>query len=78
MTEPPGPEKRQGEAAPDHTPDDEGNRAVENLVIAGFFIVLVAAGIWLLGTMADVRKTQDCALQGRRNCQTIEVPERSR
>ena len=42
----------------------------------GFFVVLVAAGIWLLGTMADVRKVQDCAAQGRRNCGAIEVPTR--
>ncbi len=59
-------------------PPEEGNRAIENAVMAGFFVVLVAAGIWLLGTMADVRKTQDCAAQGRRNCATIEVPERTR
>ena len=59
-------------------PDDEGNRGFENLVMLGFFVVLVAAGIWLLGTMADIRKTQDCAAQGRRNCATIEVPERAR
>ncbi len=56
--------------------DDDGNRALENIVMLGFFIVLVVAGIWLLGTMADVRKTQDCAAQGRRNCGTIEVPGR--
>jgi len=59
-------------------PPEEGNRTVENLVMLGFFLVLVAAGIWLLGTMADVRKAQDCAAQGRRNCATIEVPERAR
>ena len=59
-------------------PPEEGNRTVENAVIAGFFVVLVAAGIWLLGTMADVRKAQDCAAQGRRNCATIDVPERTR
>lgn len=59
-------------------PSEEGNRAVENVVMAGFFVVLVAAGIWLLGTMADVRKAQDCAAQGRRNCATIDVPERTR
>ena len=59
-------------------PDDEGNRGFENAVMLGFFVVLVAAGIWLLGTMADIRKTQDCAAQGRRNCATIEVPERAR
>jgi hypothetical protein len=59
-------------------PPEEGSRTVENVVMAGFFVVLVAAGIWLLGTMADVRKAQDCAAQGRRNCATIEVPERTR
>jgi hypothetical protein len=77
MAEPQPPDDREHKVRKD--PDDEGgNRTVENMVLAGFFIALVAAGIWLLGTMADVRKTQDCALQGRRNCQTIEVPERSR
>jgi hypothetical protein len=56
--------------------EDEGNRAIENAVMLGFFAVLVAAGIWLLGTMADVRKVQDCAAQGRRNCGAIDVPAR--
>jgi hypothetical protein len=32
----------------------QGNRNVENAVMLGFFVVLVAAGIWLLGTMADI------------------------
>ena len=57
-------------------PENEGNRAIENAVMLGFFAVLVAAGIWLLGTMADLRKVQDCAAQGRRNCGVIEVPAR--
>lgn len=64
-------------AEPD-PPDNDGNRTVENAVLLGMFIVLVAAGIWLLGSMADLRKTQDCAAQGRRNCGTIETPDRSR
>jgi hypothetical protein len=59
-------------------PEEEGKRAIENAVMFGFFALLVAAGIWLLGTMADVRKIQDCAAQGRRNCATIDVPERTR
>ncbi|WP_375783220.1 hypothetical protein ACE10Z_25500 [Bradyrhizobium sp. Pha-3] len=58
-------------------PEDEGGRGIENAVMFGFFVVLVAAGIWLLGTMADIRKVQDCAAQGRRNCATVEVPERA-
>jgi len=70
MTEP-----KEGKPGP---PEGEGNRAIENAVMLGFFGVLVAAGIWLLGTMADVRKVQDCAAQGRRNCATLDVPERSR
>ena len=57
-------------------PEDEGNRGVENAVMLGFFAVLVAVGIWLLATMADVRKVQDCAGQGRRNCGSIDVPAR--
>ena len=57
-------------------PEDERNSGIENAVLLGFFVVLVAAGIWLLGTMADVRKAQDCAAQGRRNCATIDVPAR--
>ena len=66
-----------GKAGPD-PPQDEGNRRVENAVLLGFFVVLVAAGIWLLGTMADVRKVQDCAGQGRRNCAEFVVPDRTR
>jgi len=57
-------------------PEDEGNRTRENVVLLGFFAVLVLAGVWLLGTMADIRKVQDCAAQGRRNCATIDAPAR--
>jgi hypothetical protein len=49
-----------GRAAPE-PPDDQGNRNLENAVMLGFFVVLAAAGIWLLGTMTDMRKVQDCA-----------------
>jgi hypothetical protein len=59
-------------------PEDNGNRNVENAIMLGLFAVLVAAGVWLLGTMADIRKVQDCAAQGRRNCVPIDVPERAR
>jgi hypothetical protein len=65
-----------GKAEPE--PEDQGNRTVENAVMLGFFVALVAAGIWSLGTMADLRKVQDCAAQGRRNCATIELPQRAR
>ena len=61
----------------DETPHDDRSRRVENAVMAGVFVALTAAGIWLLTTMADVRKVQDCAAQGRRNCATIDIPDRS-
>jgi hypothetical protein len=67
----------QGRPASEPT-EDQRNRNIENALLLGFFVVLVAAGIWLLGTMADVRKVQDCAAQGRRNCATIGLPERAR
>jgi hypothetical protein len=67
-----------GEKPAPEPPDSEGNRNVENAVLLVIFAVLVGAGVWLLSTMADVRKVQDCAAQGRRNCATIEVPERTR
>jgi hypothetical protein len=67
-----------GEKAGPEPPDGEGNRNVENAVLLVIFAVLVGAGVWLLSTMSDVRKVQDCAAQGRRNCATIEVPERMR
>jgi hypothetical protein len=59
-------------------PDNRRNRNVENAVMLGFFVVLVTAGIWLLSTMADVRKVQDCAAQGRRNCAAMDIPDRPR
>jgi hypothetical protein len=58
------------------SPEDEGNRARENAVLLGFFALLVLAGVWLLGTMADIRKVQDCAAHGRRICATIDAPAR--
>ncbi len=63
---------------PQEPPGDEGSRSIENAVMFGIFALLVGAGIWLLGAMADIRKVQDCAAQGRRNCATVEVPERAR
>ena len=67
-----------GEKPGPQPPEDEGNRNVENAVLLGFVAVLVGAGVWLLSTMADVRKVVHCAAQGRRNCVEIEVPDRAR
>lgn len=57
---------------------EDGNRNGDNALLLGVFVVLVAAGVWLVTTMAEVRKVQDCAAQGRRNCEAIVLPEHSR
>src|ERR1700741_1742320 len=57
-------------------PGEQGNRSIDNVVWVGFVGVLVAAGVWLLATMADVGRAEDCAAQDRRNCASIEIPDR--
>ena len=37
-------------------------------------LLLVIAGIWIAETMAEMRRTQDCFLSGRRNCAPIPLP----
>jgi len=39
-----------------------------------FLLLLVIAGVWLMNTLRDIGKLQDCAMQGRRNCAPIETP----
>ena len=44
-----------------------------NLAALGFTVLLAVAGVWLTIQIADMRKTQDCFLSGRRNCSPIDV-----
>jgi len=55
-------------------PDNYRQRMVNNLLGLGFCILLVAIGIWLANTIADMRRNQDCVLSGRRNCANVSVP----
>jgi hypothetical protein len=54
--------------------DDYRHRMRMNAASLVVLVLLVIAGVWIANTVADVRKQQDCALQGRRNCTPIEVP----
>lgn len=56
---------------------DEHTRRTENIVLAAVFVLLCAGGAWLLLTLADLRKTQDCLSQGRRNCGEVIRTDRS-
>lgn len=46
--------------------------------IGTFLAALVIAGLWLMDTLRDLGKVQDCAMQGRRNCAEIATPARDR
>ena len=52
-------------------PDDFRHRMLANLAALAFTVALTAIGIWLTISIADLRKTQDCVLMGRRDCARI-------
>ncbi len=57
-------------------PEEYRHRMAMNGLGALVLIALMAAGWWIADSMANLRKNQDCALSGRKNCETIEVPPR--
>jgi hypothetical protein len=57
-------------------PESDRDRWVTNLTLLAIVAALIGGGIWMANAMYDVRKIQDCAMQGRRNCAPIEVPAR--
>lgn len=59
---------------PHDEPDDFRHRMLANAAAFALTVVLTAAGIWLAVSIADLRKTQDCVLMGRRDCARITPP----
>ncbi|MBC7584317.1 hypothetical protein FNL55_12135 [Tardiphaga sp. vice352] len=55
--------------------DDFGHRMLANAAAFAFTAVLIGIGIWLAINIADLRKTQDCVLMGRRDCSRIVAPQ---
>jgi hypothetical protein len=88
LAPPPGPhghlnnQLRLGHAANDlsryererEEPDDYHHRILANIAALAFTIALTAIGIWLAMSIADLRRTQDCVLMGRRDCVRISTP----
>jgi hypothetical protein len=55
-------------------PDDFRHRMLANIAGFAFTVALMAIGIWLVVSIADLRRTQDCVLMGRRDCAQITPP----
>jgi hypothetical protein len=55
-------------------PDDFRQRMLANIAAFAFTVALTAIGIWLAMSIADLRRTQDCVLMGRRDCARISTP----
>ena len=57
-------------------PISERDRTLTQLAILGVIVVLIGAGVWMANAILDMRRVQDCAMAGRRNCERITTPGR--
>lgn len=53
---------------------DFRHRMLANVAALAFTLALLAIGIWLAMSIAQLRRTQDCVLMGRHDCVQIVVP----
>ena len=58
----------------DAEPDDYRHRMKMNAAGLAVAVILVAGGMWIANTMAQMRKNEDCVLTGRRGCTPVQVP----
>ncbi len=63
-----------GKYARSEEPDNYRQRMINNALAFAFCILLVAIGVWLATSIAEMRKNQDCVLSGRRNCANVVAP----
>jgi hypothetical protein len=49
-------------------PDDEDQRRRKNLAVLAVAAVIIAIGIYLVTVMASDIQTQNCVMEGRRDC----------
>jgi hypothetical protein len=68
LTPPAAPPDNLADYEQSHEPDDYRHRMMMNVAAAIVTIALTGFGIWLAMSIADLRKTTDCLLIGRRDC----------
>lgn len=49
------------------------HRMMVNVGAFLFIVLLIGAALWLVDTMAEMRKNQDCVLAGHRGCTPIDL-----
>jgi hypothetical protein len=59
-------------------PDDYRHRMLMNAAAFVVVALLIGAGLWIVDTMASIRKNQDCVLSGRRGCTPVEFSHERR
>jgi len=72
MTEP----DRAPQAGEEEESANERRRTITNIAVFMLLAVLIGAGVWLANAILEMRRIQDCAMAGRRNCAPIAVPSR--
>ena len=55
-------------------PETKGERRLINILIVGFILFVLGAGLWLGDALLETRRLDECLSSGRRNCAPIEVP----
>jgi len=55
-------------------PETERERRLINVLIVGFILFVLGAGLWLGDALLESRRMDDCMSSGRRNCAPITVP----
>lgn len=58
--------------------DDYRHRMIVNVLGLTVTLVLVVIGVWLANSISEMRKNQDCVLQGRHNCAQLKIPPAER
>jgi hypothetical protein len=55
-------------------PETQSERRLTNVLILGFILFVIGAGLWLSDALLEARRIDECVSSGRRNCAPIAAP----